>query len=351
MDENGTKGNNTEEQDSHNSSVDSEYKQPSSSRKCKLKATTSSRKLKIISTDDSGDELPLATMKEASRECSESVPTEEQTIYQRPKPRPTVNRLLQNNTEDSFSLCTRYHPTRFPAVNTTGTLSVTSVQLLSAEEGLVDKILEGDTMSDSSCDAPQEVPGHHAIRSPQPPLASYDAANPFAHPPYTQLPENIPDRLPGPAMWPLHAQQLDTSQGNNHAQYNFDNAASWYTAQQGPYVPMPYIPQPFRHPYPLPDLRGHASASIPESEHMDNGIHNAAHRYHDTYYPGMVNSGEQYRLAYREPIYYPFHPPRPPLVCPGPISHLDGSTNAPPSTTHRQNVFGGDKDVQENRSI
>ncbi|KAI6036044.1 hypothetical protein BKA83DRAFT_16639 [Pisolithus microcarpus] len=343
-------------------------------------------------------------MKEAGRECSESVPTEEQTIvchetsgteplqskislpevemaaapgvveqkvaevsvnvpgdtqtlplrnnqYQRPKPRPTVNRLLQNNTEDSFSLRTRYHPTRFPAVNATGTLSVASAQLLSAEEGLVDKILEGDTMSDSSCDAPQEVPGRHAIRSPQPPLASYDAANPFARPPYTQLPENIPDRLPGPAMRPLHAQQLDTSQGNNHAQYNFDNAASWYTAQQGPYAPMPYIPQPFRHPYPLPDLRGHASASIPESEHTDNGIHNAAHRYHDTYYPGMVNSGEQYRLAYREPIYYPFHPPRPPLVRPGPVSHLDGSTNAPPGTTHRQNVFGGDKDVQENRSI
>ncbi|KAI6126062.1 hypothetical protein EDD16DRAFT_1702786 [Pisolithus croceorrhizus] len=343
-------------------------------------------------------------MKEASRECSESVPTEEHTIvrheipgtrplhpkislpevemtaapgvveqktaevsvnvlgdtqmlplhnnqYQQPKPRPAVNRSLQNSTEDAFSLCTRYHPTHFPAVNATSTLSVASAQLLSAKEGLVDKTLEGDTVSDSSHDAPQEAPGHHAICSPQPPLASYNATNPFAHLPYTQLPENIPDQLPGPAMQPLHAQQLDTIQDNNHMQYNFDNAASWYTVQQGPYALMLYMPQPFHHPHLLPDACAHAPASIPESEHMDNGIHNVVLQYHDTYYPGMVNSGEQYHLAYQEPFYYPFHPPRPPLVHPGPISCLDGNTNALSSTTHPQNVSRGDKDGQENHSI
>ncbi|KAI6112820.1 hypothetical protein F5141DRAFT_1214134 [Pisolithus sp. B1] len=265
MDENGTKGKNTEDQDSHNSSVDSEYEQLSSSCKCKLKATTSSHKLKIISTDDSAEqkqrnqcipspqltittsdeesapritlvdtmvepsrvsieqhaqpstvpckqpsserysqpsverrdipssvELPNqshpcdsssdVTMKEAGRECSETrplhpkisllevemtaaprvveqktaevsvnVPGDTQTLllhnnqYQRPKPRPAVNRSLQNSTEDAFSLRTRYHPARFPAVNATGTLSVASAQLLSAEEDLVDKTLEGDT--------------------------------------------------------------------------------------------------------------------------------------------------------------------------------------------------------------
>ncbi|KAI6158866.1 hypothetical protein EDD17DRAFT_1763229 [Pisolithus thermaeus] len=54
-----TKGSDDEDQESYAGSVNSEYKQPSSSSKCRAKATVSSWKLKIITADDSGDQLPL----------------------------------------------------------------------------------------------------------------------------------------------------------------------------------------------------------------------------------------------------------------------------------------------------
>ncbi|KAI6104054.1 hypothetical protein EV401DRAFT_2129439 [Pisolithus croceorrhizus] len=65
VEESETKSSNDGIQDLYADSVDTEYEQPSSSRKRKVKATASSRKLKIIAANDSGDEPPPSLTEEA----------------------------------------------------------------------------------------------------------------------------------------------------------------------------------------------------------------------------------------------------------------------------------------------
>lgn len=279
------------------------------------------------------------------------------TQNQRPRPRQVCNaadHLQRNDTADAFSLCTRYYPTCTPAVDATN-ISATSAQLLAAEEGLIGGSQEDRLVPEGSHDAqhpnvPLEVPGSKAIYPPIPCPASYDAANPFARPPQT---EDIPDRLPGSGTRPLYAQQPVRSQGDNQVQYDVDNSSGWYTAQQGPFPPIPYISQHYRHTYPLPDPCGPALTSIPQPEHTVHGSHNAPlwNQYHDMYYPGMVSGAEQYRFAYREPACYPFHPPRPLLACPSAVSHPDGNGNPPPGANHLPDALGGGKDTQEDDRI
>ncbi|KAI6115223.1 hypothetical protein EDD16DRAFT_1794433 [Pisolithus croceorrhizus] len=502
VEESKTKSSNDGIQDLYADSVDTEYEQPSSSRKCKVKATASSCKLKIIAANDSGDEPPpslteeargkkparpasvagktrgkkripssrsivvtsdeepaprkaliretslsvepdasstknhsglsvephnelpsieqpkqslsikpcasssQATTKEAAKECSKSAPAAEHAIERHetnrtqllhlttPSPPipsadprdqasrqsaavelPSVpdveisaapevvqQKLFQyhraatqrNDTADAFSLHMRYYPTCPPAVDATN-ISTASAQLLAAEEGLIGGSQEDRLVPEGSHNAqhpnvPLEVPGSKAIYPPIPRPASYDATNPFARPPQT---EDIPDRLPGSGTRPLYAQQPVRSQGDNQVQYDVDNSSGWYAAQQGPFPPIPYISQHYRHTYPLPDPCGPALTSIPQPEHTVHGSHNAPLRnqYHDMYYPGMVSGTEQYRFAYREPACYPFHPPHPLLACPSAVSHPDGNGNPPPGANHLPDALGGGKDTQEDDRI
>ncbi|KAI6167909.1 hypothetical protein EDD17DRAFT_1828454 [Pisolithus thermaeus] len=83
VEESETKSSNDGIQDLYADSVDTEYEQPSSSRKRKVKATASSRKLKIIAANDSGDEPPPSLTEEArgkqpARPASSSHPTRNQ---------------------------------------------------------------------------------------------------------------------------------------------------------------------------------------------------------------------------------------------------------------------------------
>ncbi|KAI6022537.1 hypothetical protein BKA83DRAFT_4493863 [Pisolithus microcarpus] len=274
---------------------------------------------------------------------------------QHPRPRQVHNVadcVQQNDTRDAFGLCTRYYPTCTSAIDST-IISAASVQLLAAEEGLISGNQEGHLVPEGSCDvqhsnAPLEVPSCQVIHPPIPAPASYDTTNPFAHPPQD---EDILDRLPESGTHPLYAQQLDKSQGDNHMQYDIDNNNSWYTAQQGPYPPIPYMSQHYHHTYPLPDPHGPALTSIPQPEHMVHGGHNTLLQYHDMYYPGLVSGTEQYHFAYQEPTYYPFHLPCPLLACPSAVSHLDGNGNPPPSANHPPKVFGGNKNMWENDHI
>ncbi|KAI5985854.1 hypothetical protein EDD15DRAFT_2200391 [Pisolithus albus] len=267
----------------------------------------------------------------------------------RPRPRQVHNaagRVQRNDTGDAFSLRTRQYPTCTSTTDAT-TISTASAQLLAAEEGLIGGNQE---VSRGNHDAQHlnsslEISGHQAVHSPIPPPASYDAANPFARPPQA---EAIPDRLPGPGMRPLYAQQPGVSQDMH---YNVDNNSSWYTTQQGPYPSIPYISQHYRPAYPLPDPRGPPTMPIAQPEHTAHGSHNAPLRYLDMYHPGMVSGNEQYRFAYREPAYYPFHPARPPPACPTPVSRLDGNENPSRGANHPPDVFGGDKDAQGNDCV
>ncbi|KAI6025251.1 hypothetical protein PISMIDRAFT_11517 [Pisolithus microcarpus 441] len=64
MEESKMKSSNDGVQDLYADSVDTKYKQSSTSCKCKVKATTSSHKLKIFSANDLGNEPPLSLAKE-----------------------------------------------------------------------------------------------------------------------------------------------------------------------------------------------------------------------------------------------------------------------------------------------
>ncbi|KAI6102816.1 hypothetical protein F5141DRAFT_1065439 [Pisolithus sp. B1] len=101
----------------------------------------------------------IATAKEAAKECSNSAPASEHAIEHSAK----VG-LIGGNQEDHL-----------------------------VPEG-------SDNVQHSN--VPLEVPGCKAIYPPIPPPASYDAANPFAHPPQT---EDIPDQLPGSGTCPLQS--------------------------------------------------------------------------------------------------------------------------------------------------
>ncbi|KAI5994149.1 hypothetical protein EDD15DRAFT_2366757 [Pisolithus albus] len=288
-------------------------------------------------------------------EHAQTLPPSSNSGSQKQLPRPrqvrnTADRIQRSDTRDAFSMRTRYYPASTSAIDST-IISAASAQLLAAEEGLIGGNQEGRPVPEGSHDSQLSnapVPGCQVILPPVPAPASYDATNPFARPPQT---EDILDRLPESGARPLYAQQPDKSQGDNHMQYDVDNGNGWYAAQQGPYPPIPYMSQHYRHTYPLPDPRGPALTSVPQPEHMVHSSHNVPLRYHDMYYPGLVSGTEQYRFAYREPAYYPFHPPRPVLARPSAVSHPDGNGNPPPGANHPPEVFGGDKNARENDRI
>jgi len=272
--------------------------------------------------------------------------------HQRPKPRlvqKVAGRTQQNNTEDAFNLRSRYYPASIPTVNTTDTLlaassvpcvvaeggpprnelgshipsatdvtatpSSVSVQLAAAEEGRIGRTQE----SGCSHDMPDsgEEPGK-AGHSPHPPLpAYYDAANPFARPP--PVPERNLDRLPGAGVHPVYAQQPGVNQVDSRMPYDFNNNTSWYTSPQGPYAPMPYIPQHYRLLFPPPNLRDGNNGPL---------------RYHDNYRPSMSNNGNPYCPTYQEPPYY-LHPSYPQMAHAGPVARPDGDGNPTPTDANQ----------------
>ncbi|KAI6158868.1 hypothetical protein EDD17DRAFT_1511805 [Pisolithus thermaeus] len=143
--------------------------------------------------------------------------------------------------------------------------------------------------------------------------------------------------------------QPDMSQGNNcHMEYSVNSNATWYTAQQGPYPMLLFIPQHFQHTYTFPVPCGPSLPSHPQPEHSVHSNPNVPPRYHDVYYPGVVNGSEQYHLPYQESTYHPIYPPCPPLAHSVPVFHVDGNGNPPPGTNLPQNVFRDNKEVEGN---
>ena len=159
---------------------------------------------------------------------------------------------------------------------------------------------------------------------------SYDAANPYAHPP--PPPEHLPEPLPGPGVRPFYQLLPDASQGDNSTKYN----TGWYAPRHGPYPPMPYISPPYHYPYPVDPC---GPTLHLQSEHAIHGDTNAP-QYHNAYYNG---ASDPYPSYPGHPHY--FYPPHHPLPHAGSVTHPDGHETTLPGACHPPNDPRGNKEV------